>query len=321
MAFGDASRSCATAHALVPLLDHCRSAQLIATHSTGSLTRCSESFLDFTCLPAFQLRRSECLPFPRQWPTTGCSATRHCLPCWLPWRSSRRVPSRNPHRLHRCRSKRPRRRLRLQLRLRFRRHEASRQGAVIAPQYLTAIETALYALKREAVPVVDGADVAGLRDRPRSRVRGSVCAGPAGSMSSCSGRAAGACRSGWSRARSSAGLHTARARRHHGWSPGSCSDPARVCRDVAGHGHHLPRRNDHLDGGIGCVSKAHPILVYYINMHTARANGTAFTAAGIPDDIGDLPGGGATRPDPGGRRRARRCWPARAPAGSSDSPG
>jgi predicted amidohydrolase YtcJ len=40
------------------------------------------------------------------------------------------------------------------------------------------------------------------------------------------------------------------------------------------------------------VSKAHPILVYYINMHTACGNSTAFTAAKIPDDIGDLPGGG-----------------------------
>jgi predicted amidohydrolase YtcJ len=40
------------------------------------------------------------------------------------------------------------------------------------------------------------------------------------------------------------------------------------------------------------VSKAHPILVYYINMHTACGNGAAFAAANIPDDIGELPGGG-----------------------------
>jgi predicted amidohydrolase YtcJ len=40
------------------------------------------------------------------------------------------------------------------------------------------------------------------------------------------------------------------------------------------------------------VSKAHPVLVYYINMHTACGNSTAFTAAAIPNDIGELPGGG-----------------------------
>lgn len=40
------------------------------------------------------------------------------------------------------------------------------------------------------------------------------------------------------------------------------------------------------------VSKAHPMLVYYINIHTACGNSTGFSAAGIPTDIGDLPGGG-----------------------------
>lgn len=43
---------------------------------------------------------------------------------------------------------------------------------------------------------------------------------------------------------------------------------------------------------LDAVSKAHPVLVYYINMHTACGNSTAFTAAAIPDDIGELPGGG-----------------------------
>jgi predicted amidohydrolase YtcJ len=49
------------------------------------------------------------------------------------------------------------------------------------------------------------------------------------------------------------------------------------------------------------VSKAHPILVYYINMHTACGNSTAFTAARIPDDIGDLPGGGHFGRDAAGK--------------------
>ena len=40
------------------------------------------------------------------------------------------------------------------------------------------------------------------------------------------------------------------------------------------------------------ISKAHPILVYYINMHTACGNSAAFAAARIPEDIGELPGGG-----------------------------
>jgi predicted amidohydrolase YtcJ len=43
---------------------------------------------------------------------------------------------------------------------------------------------------------------------------------------------------------------------------------------------------------LDAVSKDHPILVYYINMHTAAGNGAAFAAASIPADIGDLPGGG-----------------------------
>ena len=49
------------------------------------------------------------------------------------------------------------------------------------------------------------------------------------------------------------------------------------------------------------VSKAHPILVYYINMHTACGNSTAFTAAAISDDIGELPGGGRFGRDSNGK--------------------
>ena len=43
---------------------------------------------------------------------------------------------------------------------------------------------------------------------------------------------------------------------------------------------------------LDAASKDHPILVYYINMHTAAGNGLAFARARIPADIGDLPGGG-----------------------------
>ncbi|MGA9083104.1 MAG: amidohydrolase, partial [Pseudolabrys sp.] len=49
------------------------------------------------------------------------------------------------------------------------------------------------------------------------------------------------------------------------------------------------------------VSKAHPILVYYINMHTACGNSTAFNAAAISEDIGELPGGGRFGRDSNGK--------------------
>jgi hypothetical protein len=39
---------------------------------------------------------------------------------------------------------------------------------------------------------------------------------------------------------------------------------------------------------LDAISKVHPILVYYINMHTAAGNSAAFAAAQIPDDIGPL---------------------------------
>ena len=43
---------------------------------------------------------------------------------------------------------------------------------------------------------------------------------------------------------------------------------------------------------LDAASKDHPILVYYINMHTAAGNAMAFARAQIPANIGDLPGGG-----------------------------
>jgi predicted amidohydrolase YtcJ len=52
---------------------------------------------------------------------------------------------------------------------------------------------------------------------------------------------------------------------------------------------------------LDAVSKAHPILVYYINMHTACANSAAFAAVKIPDDIGELPGGGRFGRDSAGK--------------------
>jgi predicted amidohydrolase YtcJ len=52
---------------------------------------------------------------------------------------------------------------------------------------------------------------------------------------------------------------------------------------------------------LDAVSTDHPILVYYINMHTAAANSAALAAANIPADIGDLPGGGRFGRDASGK--------------------
>ena len=54
----------------------------------------------------------------------------------------------------------------------------------------------------------------------------------------------------------------------------------------------LLQGGDLMMADLDAVSKDHPILVYYINMHTAAGNGAAFAAANIPADIGNLPGGG-----------------------------
>ena len=52
---------------------------------------------------------------------------------------------------------------------------------------------------------------------------------------------------------------------------------------------------------LDAVSTDHPILVYYINMHTAAANSAALTAAKIPAGIGDLAGGGRFGRDASGK--------------------
>ncbi len=63
----------------------------------------------------------------------------------------------------------------------------------------------------------------------------------------------------------------------------------------------LLQGGDLLMADLDAVSKDHPILVYYINMHTAAGNGAAFAAAKIPSDIGDLPGGGRFGRDASGK--------------------
>ncbi|MFO1150421.1 MAG: amidohydrolase [Alsobacter sp.] len=54
---------------------------------------------------------------------------------------------------------------------------------------------------------------------------------------------------------------------------------------------------EELDG----VSTTHPIFVWYTNGHDACINSMAFKAAGIPDDIGPLPGGGRFERDANGQ--------------------
>jgi len=63
----------------------------------------------------------------------------------------------------------------------------------------------------------------------------------------------------------------------------------------------LLQGGDLMMADLDAVSKDHPILVYYINMHTAAGNGAAFAAAKIPADIGDLPGGGRFGRDSAGK--------------------
>ncbi len=63
----------------------------------------------------------------------------------------------------------------------------------------------------------------------------------------------------------------------------------------------LLQGGDLMMADLDAVSKDHPILVYYINMHTAAGNGMAFARARIPADIGDLPGGGRFGRDASGR--------------------
>src|SRR5271157_4095886 len=64
----------------------------------------------------------------------------------------------------------------------------------------------------------------------------------------------------------------------------------------------LLQGGDLMMADLDAVSKDHPILVYYINMHTAAGNSAAFAAAKIPSDIGALPGGGHFGRDGAGKR-------------------
>ena len=66
----------------------------------------------------------------------------------------------------------------------------------------------------------------------------------------------------------------------------------------------LLQGGDLMMADLDAISKDHPILVYYINMHTAAGNAAAFAAAQIPDDIGALPGRRPVRPRP--LRQAQR---------------
>ena len=63
----------------------------------------------------------------------------------------------------------------------------------------------------------------------------------------------------------------------------------------------LLQGGDLMMADLDAVSKGQPILVYYINMHTAAGNSAAFAAAKIPADIGMLPGGGHFGRDAAGK--------------------
>jgi predicted amidohydrolase YtcJ len=63
----------------------------------------------------------------------------------------------------------------------------------------------------------------------------------------------------------------------------------------------LLQGGDLMIADLDAISKDHPILVYYINMHTAAGNSAAFAAAKIPSDIGALPGGGHFGRDASGK--------------------
>ena len=52
---------------------------------------------------------------------------------------------------------------------------------------------------------------------------------------------------------------------------------------------------------LDAITTDHPILVYYINMHTATANSAALKAVGVTESIGDLPGGGRFGRDAAGK--------------------
>ncbi len=49
------------------------------------------------------------------------------------------------------------------------------------------------------------------------------------------------------------------------------------------------------------ISTQHPIFVIYVNGHEGAANGLAFQLAKIPEDVGELPGGGHFGRGPDGK--------------------
>ena len=52
---------------------------------------------------------------------------------------------------------------------------------------------------------------------------------------------------------------------------------------------------------LDAISTEHPIFVFYVNGLVGAANGMAFNLAKIPQDIGELPGGGRFGREPDGR--------------------
>lgn len=52
---------------------------------------------------------------------------------------------------------------------------------------------------------------------------------------------------------------------------------------------------------LDAVSTRHPIFVIYVNGHEGAANGLAFQLAHIPEDVGELPGGGHFGRGPDGK--------------------
>ena len=45
-------------------------------------------------------------------------------------------------------------------------------------------------------------------------------------------------------------------------------------------------------GELDAISTQHPIFVFYVNGHVGAANAMAFKLAKIPENVGELPGGG-----------------------------
>jgi predicted amidohydrolase YtcJ len=82
---------------------------------------------------------------------------------------------------------------------------------------------------------------------------------------------------------------------------------AEVAKKPAGSWVYAMNFDNLLQGGelkmpdLDAISTAHPIMVYYINMHTATANGAAFKAAKVSEDVGALPGGGHYERDSSGK--------------------